>query len=57
MSRADLIVFPVDCVSHEAVTLVKRLCRQMSKPYLPLRSTGLGSFVSALARASTGASA
>ena len=57
VSRADLIVFPVDCVSHEAVTLVKRLCRQMSKPYLPLRSTGLGSFVSALARAPIGAPA
>lgn len=57
VSRADLIVFPVDCVSHEAVTLVKRLCRQMSKPYLPLRSTGLGSFVSALARAPACASA
>lgn len=54
VSRADLVVFPVDCVSHEAVILVKRLCRQMSKPYLPLRSTGLGSFVSALAKAPIG---
>jgi hypothetical protein len=57
VSRADLVVFPVDCVSHEAVTQVKRLCRQMSKPYLPLRSTGLGSFVSALAKAPIGAPA
>lgn len=51
VSRADLVMFPVDCVSHEAVTAVKRLCRQMSKPFMPLRSSGMGSFVAALGRA------
>jgi hypothetical protein len=50
VSRADLVVFPVDCVSHEAVTLVKRLCRQMEKPYVPLRSNGMASFAAALRR-------
>jgi Uncharacterized protein conserved in bacteria (DUF2325) len=49
-SRADVVMFPVDCVSHEAVGTVKRLCRQMSKPFVPLRSTGMGSFVAALSR-------
>ncbi len=53
VSRADLVMFPVDCVSHEAVTIVKRLCRQMSKPYVPLRSSGTGAFLSALARTSS----
>jgi hypothetical protein len=48
VSRADVVMFPVDCVSHEAVVNAKRLCRQMSKPYLPLRSTGISSFVAAL---------
>jgi hypothetical protein len=48
VSRADIVMFPVDCVSHEAVLIVKRVCRQMSKPYLPLRSTGISSFVAAL---------
>jgi hypothetical protein len=48
VSRADVVMFPVDCVSHEAVAMVKRLCRQMSKPYFPLRSTGMSSFVAAL---------
>jgi hypothetical protein len=51
VSRADMVMFPVDCVSHEAVAMVKRLCRQMSKPYFPLRSTGMGSFMAALTRA------
>jgi uncharacterized protein DUF2325 len=50
VSRADIVMFPVDCVSHEAVAIVKRLCRQSAKPYVPLRSSGTGSFVSALAR-------
>jgi len=50
VSRADVVMFPVDCVSHDAVGTVKRLCRQMSKPFVPLRSTGMGSFVAALSR-------
>jgi Uncharacterized protein conserved in bacteria (DUF2325) len=50
VSRADIVMFPVDCVSHEAVLMVKRLCRQAAKPYLPLRSTGVSSFIAALAR-------
>jgi Uncharacterized protein conserved in bacteria (DUF2325) len=51
VSRADIVMFPVDCVSHEAALMVKRLCRQAAKPFLPLRSAGLGSFVAALGRA------
>ena len=50
VSRADVVMFPVDCVSHEAVAMVKRLCRQASKPYVPLRSAGMSSFVAALGR-------
>ena len=48
MSRADLVMFPVDCVSHEAVSNVKRLCHQMAKPLMPLRGSGMGSFAAAL---------
>ena len=50
VSRADAIFFPVDCVSHDTVAVVKRLCRQTGKPYLPLRSTSLTSFIAALRR-------
>jgi hypothetical protein len=49
VSRADIVMFPVDCISHEAALSVKRLCRQAGKPFLPLRSAGLGSFFAALA--------
>jgi hypothetical protein len=48
VSRADVVAFPVDCISHEAVTNLKRLCRQMAKPFMPLRSSGMGSFAATL---------
>jgi hypothetical protein len=48
VSRADAVLFPVDCVSHGAMSLVKRLCQQTGKPFLPLRSAGLAPFCAAL---------
>ena len=48
--RADAVFFPVDCISHDTVAVVKRLCRQVGKPYVPLRSTCLTSFIAALGR-------
>ena len=49
VGRADLVVFPVDCVSHEAAITIKRLCRSFGRRFVPLRSSGLGSFLAALA--------
>jgi hypothetical protein len=48
VASADVTVFPVDCVSHNAVSVVKRVARSAGKPFVPLRSTGLSSFVAAL---------
>jgi len=50
VSRVALVVFPVDCVSHEAALAVKRLCRHTGKPFLPLRSSGATSLLAALRR-------
>ena len=50
VGRADLVVFPVDCVSHDAALAVKRLCRQCGRPYHALRSTGVASLLQALER-------
>jgi len=50
VGRADAVFFPVDCISHEATGGLKRLCRQAAKPYLPLRSASLTSFIAALSR-------
>jgi hypothetical protein len=48
VSRADLILFPADCVSHEAMWAVKRLAAQLGKPYRPMRTSSLAAFTRAL---------
>ena len=47
--RADAVVFPTDCVSHAAAKAVKRLCKQAMKPFIPLRTSGIASFIASLA--------
>jgi hypothetical protein len=49
ISRADIVLFPVDCVSHDAVAVVKRSCSQLGKRLMPLRTSSLASLMSALA--------
>ena len=51
VGQAATILFPVDHISHTAVGLVKRLCREQGKSYLPLRSVGLASFLAAISGA------
>jgi hypothetical protein len=48
VARADRTLFPVDCVSHNAVAIVKRVCRSADKSYVALRSSGLTAFAAAL---------
>ncbi|HLH94447.1 MAG TPA: DUF2325 domain-containing protein [Xanthobacteraceae bacterium] len=49
VSRADVAMFPVDCVSHDAAAAVKRACQQLGKRYLPLRTSSLACLLSGLA--------
>jgi hypothetical protein len=49
-SQADLVVFPVDCISHRAAQLAKQLCRQAGKRFIPLRSASASSLLAALQR-------
>jgi hypothetical protein len=49
VSRADCAVFPIDCVSHDAMGMLKRQCRQSAKPFIPLRTSSLASLLSGLA--------
>jgi hypothetical protein len=48
ISRADAVLFPVDCISHAAMSSLKRICRQSGKVFLPLRGAGLAPFCAAL---------
>lgn len=45
ITKADAVVFPTDCISHSAASKVKQLCRQQMKTYVPLRTSGIASFV------------
>jgi Uncharacterized protein conserved in bacteria (DUF2325) len=48
VSRADIVLFPADCVSHAAVAAIKRACRQTATPYSRLRSASLACLMAAL---------
>lgn len=49
VGRADVTMFPVDCVSHNAMNSAKRACQQMNKPYVALRTSSLTCLLSSLA--------
>jgi hypothetical protein len=44
-SQANLVVFPVDCISHHAARVAKQLCRQSGKQFIPLRSASVTSLL------------
>lgn len=43
--HADVAVFPVDCIDHDSMNTIKRVCERNGVPYYPLRSAGVASFV------------
>ncbi len=48
LNRADLVVFPSDCISHDAYWKIKRTCKKQQKPYKYLQSSGVHSLSSML---------
>ena len=52
LGQADVVLCPVDCVSHRASHRAKRFCKRTAKPFVPLRTAGLSSFVTGLRQAS-----
>lgn len=53
--KADVVLFPVDCISHAGQRQIKQLCRQADKPFLALRRCGVGSLRQALESLASGA--
>jgi hypothetical protein len=49
VSRADAALFPVDCVSHAAAGQITKLCRELGRPFIPLRTASAASFIAAIA--------
>jgi hypothetical protein len=52
LERADVVVCPIDCISHNATRLAKQHCKQDTKPFFLLRNAGMSSLVSCLKKAS-----
>jgi hypothetical protein len=53
LATVDVVFCPTDCVSHAACLKVKKACKNLAKPFVPLRSSGLSSFargIQAIAR-------
>jgi hypothetical protein len=48
ISRADATFFPMDCISHSAVGHIKKYCRDGHKPFTPLRTASMASFIAAI---------
>ena len=48
VDRADVVLCPIDCVSHQACLKVKGLCRRRAKPFVPLRSSSATCFTRAI---------
>ncbi|MYB33838.1 MAG: DUF2325 domain-containing protein [Gammaproteobacteria bacterium] len=51
LSRADIVLCPVECVSHGACNKAKSYCKRAAKPFVPLRTTGVSSLMSGLKQA------
>ncbi|RQR48298.1 DUF2325 domain-containing protein [Burkholderia sp. Bp9140] len=47
---AHMVVFPVDCVDHDSVNLLKRMCERHQIAYYPLRTASVASFVKLIGR-------
>jgi hypothetical protein len=53
LARADVVLCPVDCVSHDAYHRARHFCRHRGTPLVLLRSSGLSAFTRALREASS----
>jgi hypothetical protein len=54
---ADLVVFPVDCIDHDSMNMLKRVCERHQVDYYPLRTASVASFIDLIARLQTDRSA
>jgi hypothetical protein len=50
LAGADLAVFPVDCIDHDSMNTLKRVCERHQVAYHPLRTASVASFVELMAR-------
>jgi len=51
LPRAHVVVFPVDCIDHDSMQQLKKLCARHELAYRPLRTASVASFVGAMSTA------
>ena len=54
LCRADAVICPVNCVSHDACLRAKRLCKHRAKLFVALRSAGVSALARGLERVAVG---
>ena len=50
IANADAVIVPMDNVSHASALAAKKACKLAQCPFVPLKSSGLGAFASALSQ-------
>lgn len=45
---SDIVLFPVDCVDHDSMNHLKKLCVRHGVAFKPLRTAGIASVIAAL---------
>lgn len=45
VARADMVVFPVDCIDHDSMSMLKRVCDRHQVAYYALRTASVASFL------------
>jgi hypothetical protein len=50
LPRADIVVFPVDCIDHDSMNLLKRVCDRHQVDYHPVRTASVARFMELMAR-------
>ncbi|WP_321795526.1 DUF2325 domain-containing protein [Caballeronia sp. J97] len=50
LPHADVVLFPVDCIDHDSMSMLKRVCERNGVEYSPLRTASVASFVEFVAR-------
>lgn len=48
MSQVDTVLCPVDCISHDACTCIKKITKKFEKSFVPIRSSGISSLARCL---------
>ncbi|MFM0326780.1 DUF2325 domain-containing protein [Caballeronia glebae] len=57
LPNADVVLFPVDCIDHDSMSMLKRVCERHGVEYSPLRTASVASFVEFAARLTASAQA